>query len=128
MIIVTNKNDLDFVVAQYIHPFDNKRARNYEVRVIAVPDTIPAVPLLVVGRERALIGLYGTGFGPRMQGALVLYGSESTTLARNHFQSLWDRKNSYRLLPHETGKFDQAAYDRIYRELGAITASTEGQT
>ncbi len=128
MIIVMNKKDLDFVVAQYINPFNDKKTINYEVRVIALLDTLPPIPLLVVGRERAIIGLYSTGVGTTMHGALVLYGSESTVLARNHFQSLWDRSNSYRLRPHETGKLDQAAYERICRDLGVIVPSAQGMT
>lgn len=115
--VAMNKADLELAMDLYVRPFDKQRASNYEVRVIALPNTIPPVPLLVVGQERALVGMYGTGLGRSMQGALVLYGAEATSLARKHFHSVWDRQDSCRIRSLETGKVDQAAYNRVCQEL-----------
>jgi len=127
LVVVRNKKVLDFAVAQFIPRFDDLKKSDYEVRVLAKSDTLPPAPVLVVGRERALIGLYSEGAGGAMKGAFVLHGDEPATLARRHFQTLWDWPDDHRLRPHETNKLDQVAYDRISRELGAINASTEGQ-
>lgn len=117
LIIVRNKKDLDFVVTWYITPFNALTESNYEVRVLANRDTLPPTPLLIVGRERMLIGLFGDGAGGVMKGALILHGSEPTALARRHFQTLWEWPGIHRLRPYETNGLSQVAYEQICEEL-----------
>jgi hypothetical protein len=123
LILVMSKNDLDRAIDQFVPPFVDIKANSYEVRIIPQLKALPPNPLLLIGRERALIGLYGTGIGSSMRGAIVMYGSGSNEIVRNHFETLWERPDAFRLLPRDAVKIDQSVYMRCCRELEENTST-----
>jgi hypothetical protein len=88
---ITSEERLDEVMEWLNNTSDDD---GYEVRAFCIPNAIPHLAPLIVGRQNAFLGLEDSRYY-RIQGAVHIVDEESVRLFTRYFYSLWNDRRVF---------------------------------